>query len=108
MHIRFFTNLKLRMFAKQFLQAEYMKEDRDVMAQKKVANETPAKDVAFKLDHLRKVFPIGLCGNQHKVAVDDVSFVIPRGECFALLGINGAGKTTTFKMLTGDINPTAG
>jgi len=25
-----------------------------------------------------------------------------------LLGVNGAGKTTTFKMLTGDIVPTAG
>ncbi len=29
-------------------------------------------------------------------------------QCFGLLGINGAGKTTTFKMLTGDISPTAG
>ncbi len=44
----------------------------------------------------------------HKVGVNDVSFTIPEGECFALLGINGAGKTTTFKMLTGDINPTSG
>lgn len=28
--------------------------------------------------------------------------LIPRNECFGLLGINGAGKTTTFKMLIGD------
>lgn len=33
---------------------------------------------------------------------------MPEGECFGLLGVNGAGKTTTFKMLTGDITPTAG
>ena len=29
-------------------------------------------------------------------------------QCFGLLGVNGAGKTTTFKMLTGDLTPTAG
>ena len=44
----------------------------------------------------------------YKVAVEDVSFTITKGECFALLGVNGAGKTTVFKMLTGDINPTSG
>ncbi len=35
------------------------------------------------------------------VAVDDVSFRIPRGEIFGFLGSNGCGKTTTMKMLTG-------
>jgi ABC-2 type transport system ATP-binding protein len=35
------------------------------------------------------------------VAVDDVSFDVPRGEIFGLLGPNGAGKTTTFRMLCG-------
>ena len=55
---------------------------------------------------MRKVYKVGLTG--HKVAVDDVSFTIAKGECFALLGVNGAGKTTTFKLLTGDINPTHG
>lgn len=52
------------------------------------------------------MFNVGFRG--HKVAVDDVSFSIAKGECFALLGVNGAGKTTTFKLLTGDINPTYG
>ena len=33
---------------------------------------------------------------------------ISKGECFGLLGNNGAGKTTTFKMLSGDLQPTAG
>jgi len=35
------------------------------------------------------------------VAVDHVSFQIPRGEIFGFLGSNGCGKTTTMKMLTG-------
>eukprot|EP00118_Oscarella_pearsei_P005154 m.23294 g.23294 ORF g.23294 m.23294 type:complete len:1794 (+) comp28455_c0_seq2:102-5483(+) len=43
-----------------------------------------------------------------KPAVDHMSFKIPRGECFGLLGLNGAGKTTTFKMLTGDLAMSAG
>lgn len=42
------------------------------------------------------------------VAVKNLSFVIPEGECFGLLGVNGAGKTTTFKMLTTDLTPTSG
>lgn len=34
-----------------------------------------------------------------KVAVDDVSFVVNRGEIFGLLGPNGAGKTTSIRIL---------
>lgn len=42
------------------------------------------------------------------LAVDRLCLGVAKGECFGLLGVNGAGKTTTFKMLTGDIMPTAG
>ena len=35
------------------------------------------------------------------VAVDGVSFSIPKGSCTALLGPNGAGKTTTVEILEG-------
>jgi ABC-type multidrug transport system ATPase subunit len=41
-------------------------------------------------------------------AVDRVSFRVPQGEIFGLLGANGAGKTTVIKMLTGIIRPTGG
>ncbi|HUK20031.1 MAG TPA: ATP-binding cassette domain-containing protein [Gemmatimonadales bacterium] len=41
-------------------------------------------------------------------AVEDVSFVVERGEIVAFLGPNGAGKTTTLKMLTGLIYPSEG
>jgi ABC-2 type transport system ATP-binding protein len=42
------------------------------------------------------------------VAVNDISFSIPRGICFGLLGPNGAGKTTTVEMLEGIKTPTSG
>lgn len=43
-----------------------------------------------------------------KVAVDNVTLEIRRNEIFGLLGVNGAGKTTLIKMLTGQMQPTAG
>lgn len=42
------------------------------------------------------------------VAVNNISFVVPRGEIFGFLGPNGAGKTTTIRMLLGLLTPTSG
>ncbi len=43
-----------------------------------------------------------------RVAVDDVSFTVARGEVVGFLGPNGAGKTTTMRILTGFLPPTDG
>ena len=43
-----------------------------------------------------------------RLAVEDVTFEVGKGEVFGLLGPNGAGKTTTLRMLAGLIAPTAG
>lgn len=43
-----------------------------------------------------------------KVAINDVSFSIEKGESVALFGRNGAGKSTLLKMITGVIFPTTG
>jgi ABC-2 type transport system ATP-binding protein len=45
---------------------------------------------------------------RRRVAVDDVSFTVGRGEVLGLLGPNGAGKTTVIKMLLGLVRPDAG
>ncbi len=42
------------------------------------------------------------------LAVDAVSFIVPRGEVLGFLGPNGAGKSTTMKMTAGFLNPTSG
>jgi len=42
------------------------------------------------------------------IAVDGLSLVVHRGECFGLLGPNGAGKTTTIEILEGLLRPDAG
>jgi len=41
-------------------------------------------------------------------AVNDISFMVDKGEFFGLLGPNGAGKTTIIRMITGVIDPDGG
>lgn len=43
-----------------------------------------------------------------KVAVDDVSLAIQKGEIVGYIGSNGAGKSTTIKMMSGILTPTSG
>ena len=42
------------------------------------------------------------------LAVDSLSFSIPRGRITGFLGPNGAGKTTTLRVLLGLVHPSAG
>ena len=51
----------------------------------------------------------GLCRHFGSVkAVDNISFMVERGELFGFLGVNGAGKSTTINMLCTILKPTAG
>ncbi len=62
---------------------------------------------AIETAHLRKEYGGGP-GQSGFVAVQDLSFSVPRGQVFGFLGPNGAGKTTTINMLLGNIKPTSG
>ena len=44
----------------------------------------------------------------NRLAVDDISFNIEKGEIVGFLGPNAAGKTTTMRILTGFLMPTRG
>ncbi|GAA2947053.1 hypothetical protein GCM10010458_35710 [Microbacterium luteolum] len=43
-----------------------------------------------------------------RVAVEELSFVVPRGSIVGLLGPNGAGKSTTLRTIVGLLKPTIG
>ena len=58
-------------------------------------------DLVIETAGLRKVYG-------SKIAVDDLTLQVPRGEVFGFLGPNGAGKSTSVKMLLGLVAPSAG
>jgi ABC-2 type transport system ATP-binding protein len=49
-------------------------------------------DPIITVDHLQKAYA-------GKIAVNDISFTVERGEIFGILGPNGAGKTSTLEMM---------
>eukprot|EP00521_Asterionellopsis_glacialis_P007753 CAMPEP_0195283366 /NCGR_PEP_ID=MMETSP0707-20130614/1928_1 /TAXON_ID=33640 /ORGANISM="Asterionellopsis glacialis, Strain CCMP134" /LENGTH=1953 /DNA_ID=CAMNT_0040342525 /DNA_START=72 /DNA_END=5933 /DNA_ORIENTATION=+ len=77
-------------------------DDEDVQKEAERVKSGDAIDDLIVLDQMTKQYSNG------KLAVNNVSYGIPRGECFGLLGINGAGKTTTMGMLTAEFPPTSG
>jgi ABC-2 type transport system ATP-binding protein len=55
----------------------------------------------IEVQHLTKFFG-------DKLAVDDISFAVDRGEVLGFLGPNAAGKSTTMRMITGFLPPSSG
>lgn len=43
-----------------------------------------------------------------KVALDDLSIVVPHGACYGLVGPNGSGKSTTMRTVVGLARPDSG
>ena len=65
------------------------------------ANAATTDEIALRTIHLSKQYG-------QRLAVNDLSLEVKRGEIFGFLGPNGAGKTTTIRMALGLITPTAG
>ncbi len=66
-------------------------------------------------DDLANVFkrPLGLANqvdgqNEEFWALNDISFDVPRGEIFGVIGRNGSGKSTLLKILSRIVEPTKG
>jgi ABC-2 type transport system ATP-binding protein len=55
----------------------------------------------IRVEHLTKYYG-------KRLAVDNISFNVAKGEIVGLLGPNAAGKTTTMRILTGFLAPTRG
>lgn len=75
------------------------------------------KDIEFK--NISKVYQVKKRTNhplidffnpqyQKKLALNNVSFDIPKGQIVGYIGPNGAGKSTTIKIMTGILKPTSG
>lgn len=58
-------------------------------------------ELAIDVRHLVKQFG-------DKIAVNDVSIQMPKGQVWGFLGPNGSGKTTTIRMICGLLNISAG
>lgn len=69
--------------------------DREVHAE---VTRTEKSNDELRVLHATKAFG-------SNVAVDNITFGVPKGETFALLGPNGAGKSTSIALIRGDSRP---
>lgn len=82
-------------------------------------NAVEVRDVSMRfnlarerVDNLKEWFVRRLHGNN--IAIDEfwalrnISFEIPKGDSFALIGSNGSGKSTMLKIISGILTPTNG
>ncbi|GAX35024.1 ABC transporter ATP-binding protein [Nodularia sp. NIES-3585] len=61
----------------------------------------PERNLMLRLEHISKIYPTG-------EVLKDINWEVKPGERIGLVGVNGAGKSTQLKIITGEIEPTAG
>ena len=61
----------------------------------------PTVSLVLQLEHVSR-------RRAARVAVQDLSLALPRGQVLGLLGVNGAGKSTTLSMIAGALRPDSG
>jgi len=67
---------------------------------------TEQAEPAIRIDELSKIY--NSKGSPPKLALDKVTFDVPRGQIFGLLGPNGAGKSTLINILAGLVVKSSG
>ena len=55
----------------------------------------------LRLEHISKIYPTG-------EVLKEINWEVKPGDRIGLVGVNGAGKSTQLKIITGEIEPTAG
>ncbi|HLQ39281.1 MAG TPA: ABC transporter ATP-binding protein, partial [Planctomycetota bacterium] len=63
---------------------------------------------ARPIDRLKQMLLPGRRWFTEVKALGEVSFTLPRGEAFGVLGRNGAGKSTLLQIVAGTLTPTSG
>ncbi len=61
----------------------------------------PERNLMLRLEHISKIYPTG-------EVLKDINWEVKPGDRIGLVGVNGAGKSTQLKIITGEIEPTAG
>jgi oligopeptide transport system ATP-binding protein len=76
------------------------------MEAREMKNDVSKNEVLLEVNHLKKYFQVG----KHATlkAVDDVSFVIRKGETLGMVGESGCGKTTCGRTVIGMYSATDG
>jgi ABC-2 type transport system ATP-binding protein len=69
--------------------------------------ERKSGDLALEVRGLSKSYLVGW-RRKPRLALDGLSFILPRGRVMGLLGPNGAGKTTTLKIIMNFLHPDRG
>jgi len=61
----------------------------------------------IQCEHIRKTYPKQI-GSKAKLALQDLSFSVAKGETLGLIGANGAGKSTCIRLMMDFIRPDQG
>ena len=64
--------------------------------------------LALEVSGLSKSYKVGHLIRKRRLALDQLSFSVERGEVFGYLGPNGSGKTTTLKVVMGLVQADSG